>query len=444
MPHHSKEELQKRAIVILVICAGLVVGVIVAVWLVSDAQSNLDKLTLCRKDKPLNGYAAVLIDKSDKLSTPEVNWLKVRIDNLKTELGKNAKLSLFVVNDTSAQMLGPNGSFSKCNPGSEDTANPFYEHPKFVQKNFEATFGDPLNKALAALMDPEKSKTSPILEAIQHISKLPEFVGTPKDRKLVIVSDMLQNVREYSQYSNLTKFDDLRKTSYFAKVAPHQLNGVTIEIDYLIRRRDRVSQTIEHKNFWLDYFLAFGASRPVLNEIISEGPRTTSAAASQNVAINEHAGDAKARPQAGSNGGEEPVVKRIPVERSLKPKPSRAQQAIHPSQMPKGDCLTESDGKGGRSPKAIARVMAFERYLRFLDSQPKFLALLNELGYTYAEIEKVSLAEFGKRFDKLTTLHPECMYTLDLVDTTDTSDVRQIVASTFKVNFAKLRVRGDP
>lgn len=240
-------------------CLVIVVLVIYSAWRAAEAARNFDGETLCRKDLPLKGHTVVLVDKSDFMAKEEIAALAARIQLIKRsgELARNSLLTVLVVNGDTAGMLTP--SFRLCNPGTKDDANALFQNPLFVQADFDDKFGRPLDDALKALMEPETTRTSPILEAIKHIADGSDFNKVQGPRRLIIFSDMLQNVPEYSHYGNVARYEAFKGTPYQETVAA-RLEGVDVEIHYLDRPRDRLHQNAGHRKFWQDYFTDAGAS----------------------------------------------------------------------------------------------------------------------------------------------------------------------------------------
>jgi hypothetical protein len=107
-------------------------------------------------------------------------------------------LSIYVFNDVFEP--GFPALVSLCNPGktaSELIGNPRREYVKWVEK-----FGRPLDEALTVLTQPGKGNQSPIVEAIGDVVSRRENRVPSGDRKLLLVSDMLQNSGQFTMFGN--------------------------------------------------------------------------------------------------------------------------------------------------------------------------------------------------------------------------------------------------
>ena len=78
-------------------------------------------------------------------------------------------------------------------------------------------------------------------------------------RRLVVVSDLLQNVPGYSHYQSPPDFEQWRGTPYAREFLDLSLLGVRVDILYLKREVTRSLQTRGHVTFWEEYFHAVGA-----------------------------------------------------------------------------------------------------------------------------------------------------------------------------------------
>ena len=90
-----------------------------------------------------------------------------------------------------------------------------------------------------------------------------------KKRRLIVVSDMLQNTPEYSHYQNGADFSAWRNSAHGREFPQFSLLGVEVEILYLKRTDDfaRAAQNRGHVRFWEDYFVELGAFVKILKPI---------------------------------------------------------------------------------------------------------------------------------------------------------------------------------
>jgi hypothetical protein len=69
------------------------------------------------------------------------------------------------------------------------------------------------------------------------------------NKRILLVSDMLHYTSQYSQYRQNSQFKEFNNSAYSLEVRPH-LNGVNLEILYVVRARDRKLQNRGHIAFW--------------------------------------------------------------------------------------------------------------------------------------------------------------------------------------------------
>ena len=81
-------------------------------------------------------------------------------------------------------------------------------NPRLIKEKWDQRFSQPLEALFTKMLATPSADESPIFESIQSIAvtafgSLPDSTTT---RKLIVVSDMLQNVPEYSQYKTAWEF----------------------------------------------------------------------------------------------------------------------------------------------------------------------------------------------------------------------------------------------
>lgn len=223
-------------------------------WLQIRQRGMIDEYTLCLKGRPPAERTIVLIDKTDPMSDKQVRELVSKIRHIKdVELKTNGMLSIFLVGDSDGGYLSR--AFCLCNPGHE--ANQLVEDPGRVQARFDSLFGQPLEAALDILVKSETSPQSPLLEAVRQVSQLEEF-SPDAPRRLIIVSDMLQNTDGFSLYRNRPTFAHLKDSAYYEQVRT-DLSGVAVQEIRILRRRDQALATAELDQFWRSFFMDCGA-----------------------------------------------------------------------------------------------------------------------------------------------------------------------------------------
>lgn len=250
----SKKDLDRKAVRNFVVIAAFIVGIIAYnVYRLYNAPA-LDLGTFCPEGGKVN-HTIVLIDRTDPLSATQRDEIIKQLNALKSRLELYEKLSIFVLSDDESSWSAK-PVFSMCNPGSK--ANPLTNTESKVRRRFEAFFSLPLQDKLNELMQIKESTHSPILEMLQSVSVKPDFANSAH-RRIVIVSDMMQNVSGYSHYSNGSlNYREFSKTVY-GQSQNLKLTDVEVEILYLEREPLKKYQNVKHIRFWQEYFQSSGA-----------------------------------------------------------------------------------------------------------------------------------------------------------------------------------------
>ena len=89
-----------------------------------------------------------------------------------------------------------------------------------------------------------------------------------KGRRLIVVSDLLQNVPDYSHYQAKPDLEQWRDKPYAREFLQLSLLDVDVDILYLKRIDAGSLQTRGHVAFWEDYFDAVGATVHTLKPIL--------------------------------------------------------------------------------------------------------------------------------------------------------------------------------
>lgn len=211
----------------------VLVAVVVLVLLKPEAAVR-DPVTLCRSEGPYS-ITAILLDRTDSFGTHTKNDLKVQIQNLLDLIEENHELSLFAMESTHENGLDP--IIRVCNPGDPENVDPLIQSEAIVRRNWQQKFRQPLEKVLRTLLHEKEAPSSPIMESVQSVS-ITHFQDTNRrsvPRRLIIISDLLQNSDVLSFYREPPNFQRFQRTHESRGLNP-DLRGVDIEL-WLIQRR---------------------------------------------------------------------------------------------------------------------------------------------------------------------------------------------------------------
>ena len=157
----------------LLIIVGVLGAISYAAFVLKPAE--YDSQTLCLADS-VPPHRVVVIDKTDLYSPAQANMIGNLILQERDALDVGERLSLYELNQT-GQLRNTN-RFSLCNPGAGAQVNPLYRNPTRIQARYEALFADPLDRALADLVEPKDAPSSPIIEALARLGQDPSFDRT--------------------------------------------------------------------------------------------------------------------------------------------------------------------------------------------------------------------------------------------------------------------------
>jgi hypothetical protein len=213
-----------------------------------------NRTSFCLPDGP-DHMMVVLIDRTDAINPVQRQSLQNHLDALVEQLPRYAGLEVFGVY-AFGDLLQPIAALV-CNPGRAKDASQWTENPTLIERRWSRGFIAPTKAAIGKALHSEDAQVSPLFEAIQSIAVTAfQPARAARTKRLIIVSDMLHNTTQLSQYGSSVSFDEFRRTPYYRKVRA-ELNGIEVQIFYL--RRDTPAQGRQHIEFWQDYFNDMGA-----------------------------------------------------------------------------------------------------------------------------------------------------------------------------------------
>jgi len=235
--------------VALVVLAG---AVYLAITLAGRPQP--DPKSFCLPNGPEH-LMVVLIDRTDAINPVQRQSLQNHLDGLVAALPRYGGVEVFAVRPF-GDLLQPIAPLV-CNPGRGQDANQWTENPRLIERHWAQGFVAPTKAAIEEALHAEDAQVSPLFEAIQSIAVTAfQAARTARKKQLILVSDMLHNTAEFSQYGSPVAFDEFRRMPYYRKVRA-DLTGIDVQILYL--RRDTPTQGRRHIEFWQDYFNDMGA-----------------------------------------------------------------------------------------------------------------------------------------------------------------------------------------
>jgi hypothetical protein len=247
----SKKQKDLIGVVLILGMAGISIALLILFFKLGSKEISYDQQTLCPKDpKNINSHIAILIDGTEEYNSVQLAALDKYLSNfINNNIVKHDKISIYAIDDKSYKKLAP--VIELCNPGTGENINPLIGNPEMAKKKWAESFNRPLTDSIKNLFSIGQSEVSPIMEMIQAVA-IKSFPKDDSAKKLFIISDMIQNTPEYSQYKNSINFESFSKTPYYKHVYTN-LNGADISLLYLLRSGAENMQNRKHIKFWEDY-----------------------------------------------------------------------------------------------------------------------------------------------------------------------------------------------
>ena len=260
MRRHARRRATKRKNL-----AGAVIGVVAALILVAlfvrgQRPQRAFDADNCPEDGRYAAQIAILVDPSDTLTTVQEGSGAPRLlEAIENDAPETAEIRVYTVGQ--AGRGAPAAAMRVCKPAHPDDVSSVTGNPQRAERRYRDEFLAPLERTLAALLSVEGDSISPIIEAIQGAAVSafqPREANIP--RRLLVVSDMIQNSGNLSFYRDSANFGPLSRNPDYGTLRV-DLSGVEVSVFLLARRggAGRI-QGGTLRAFWEDYFLDQGAS----------------------------------------------------------------------------------------------------------------------------------------------------------------------------------------
>lgn len=226
-------------------------GALAYFYLSAPARPVLDSQSLCPVDGP-QGITVVLVDTSDDL--PEATRREVlgSLDDLIATLPRYYKLDIRVLDIAGVRSRS---LFSKCNPGDGKGLSEWTDNPRLARLRWIENFRKPAAEAIKNSIASAEANSSPIMAAIQDIA-IDQFSSAASGnakKTVLVISDMIEYTRDYSQYpraGDLT-FQRYKQSPAYLKFRT-DLHGATVIIRYVTRQTNGqpLLDGVKHMEFW--------------------------------------------------------------------------------------------------------------------------------------------------------------------------------------------------
>lgn len=228
----------------------------------NNELKEIDEKTLCYKDDVPTDIIAILIDSTEPLDEKTVRNAQLEIENIIKNSPTNTLVNLYAIETGSEEHIRPIANL--CKPDDGTSASELTSSPAWIKKIFNDKFVLPLGDHLTSLLNMPPSTSSPIIESLQS-AVIESFLSHENsgDKKIVLISDMIQNTSMYSFYKESLSFN-----SYFSKVknsGTGLINLTDINIQVLVVPNNVPNGTREDlTRFWGKFFRENNANSNVI------------------------------------------------------------------------------------------------------------------------------------------------------------------------------------
>jgi len=210
-------------------------------------------------------HLVLLVDKSEKLNFTQRSAITTRYEALlKQELSEGDMLSVFAMGANVQENATP--LFQRCHPGDTRGKSELTDNLARIEKRYRQEFLDPALSILTKQSLTVESESSPIIETLQIVSinSFQRFNSTGQKR-LVLVSDMIQHTDGYSMYRDKQPEFPRFKDTPFGKKSSVNLQGVMVELNYVFNYPNL--QTRRNSLFWEHLIDESGGSLVKINKV---------------------------------------------------------------------------------------------------------------------------------------------------------------------------------
>lgn len=180
-----------------VIALGLLGG---AGWWSCETAATMavDEATLCPKATGPLAETAILFDLTDPLAPAQSAQLRQYLESEFAQAPQGTQFTMGVVAEDQA-LWGATDPL--CKPASAEEVSSVTQNVALVAKRYQDRFLAPLQANLDRMISASSAKTSPIMESLQAlVAATPGFLTFQGPRRLILVSDLLQNSDAMSFY----------------------------------------------------------------------------------------------------------------------------------------------------------------------------------------------------------------------------------------------------
>jgi len=239
------------------LAAVLIAGVAWAAWYALEHQPLELDARGCPPG-PSRGGLVVVLDLTDAIDPAQMRRVRAEIARAVAGAPDWSEVAVGAVRPIAE---GDGVAFSACKPLDGADASELTQNPRQIRARYEAAFLAPLGAVLDEMAVVQGADSSPIMETIQAtISQAPGWAEASGQRRLLLVSDLLQHSDAFSLYRG-GGWDAFRKTSGYDRLS-RNLEDVSVDILRLPRPGARGPDPEAVDDFWAGYLDRQGARPP--------------------------------------------------------------------------------------------------------------------------------------------------------------------------------------
>ena len=250
MSRRNRRRKTSNALPIAIIGLVLILLVLFGYQFTKAVQSMVetDASTNCRSDGFFSRDTVVLLDATEGLSEAQLVGLTNQLEQVVRDSLIYERFTVYVLRDDPERFQS---RLVVCNPGDGQNLDPNTNNIKRLLKNWQTSFRGPVIRSLQELSEVAPANSSPIMEMLKFVSLRTFSRSAAADKRLILVSDMVEHTDSYSQYRNTNlDFEKLSQTPYFREMRP-ALTGVMIDLLYIERPALAQLQGSDHiTKFW--------------------------------------------------------------------------------------------------------------------------------------------------------------------------------------------------
>lgn len=235
----------------------VVVVLLFVLFGVGQRQGTPLDASLCPLDGDFASHVAVLLDPSDRLNVTQRRDVARELLDLLEGVPEKTELRIYSVRRATTGATRPDTveSFRICRPRDPEDIGKleqFWVNTDIVGRKYEE-YEDTVRESLSELMDEQEADVSPILEAIQTVVLDAFPTGDSVPRRLLLVSDMVQNSAGLSFFRDEIDFRKFSRNPEYRRMRA-DLEGIVVEVWFLARGGNAGRlQEQNLRNFWEEY-----------------------------------------------------------------------------------------------------------------------------------------------------------------------------------------------